>query len=71
LNIIGPEHPFFEKPAARYSTVAACAAWAVMELVFGDPFWSVLTMGLTGLAAWQLIFDYKPKAKNGDTDAKP
>jgi hypothetical protein len=41
-----------------------------MEWVFGDPFWGVLTTGLAGLAAWQLIYDYKPKTKNGDSDAK-
>jgi hypothetical protein len=70
LNIIGPEHPFFEKPAARYGTVAVCASWAIMEWAFGGPFWGVLTTGLTGLAAWQLIIDYKPKQKNGDSDAK-
>lgn len=75
LNIIGPEHPFFEKPLTRYLTVAVCVSWSVMEWVFGDPFWGVLTTGLAGLAAWQLILDYKPKTvtaeKQNDSNAKP
>ncbi len=75
MNIIGAEHPFFEKPVRRYATVAVCLSWAIMEWVIGDAFWGVLTTGLTGLAAWQLIIDYKPKPENAavksDSDAKP
>lgn len=71
MNIIGPEHPFFEKPAARYITVAVCVSWAMVEWAVGDAFWGVLTTGIAGLAAWQLIFNYKPQPKKSDTDAKP
>ena len=75
MNIIGAEHPFFEKPIRRYATVAVCVTWAIMEWVYGDAFWGVLTTGLSGLAAWQLIIDYKPKpesaGKTNDSSAKP
>ena len=69
MNIIGAEHPFFVKPVRRYVTVAVCVIWSVTEWIYGDPFWGVLTTGLAGLAAWQLIIDYKPKPESaGKTD---
>ncbi len=71
MDIIGAKHPFFKPASRRYATVAVTAAWAGFEWMIGDPFWSVLATGLTGLAAWQLILNYKAESTDGDSDAKP
>jgi hypothetical protein len=71
MDIIGAKHPFFKPARRRYITVGVTAAWACFEWIIGDPFWSILATGLTGLAAWQLILNYKPETTDGDSDAKP
>jgi hypothetical protein len=71
MDIIGANHPFFEVARRRYITVGVSAAWAVMEWVVGSPFWGVLATGVTCLAAYQLIYTYKPKPKDGQSDVKP
>jgi hypothetical protein len=39
-------HPFFLPVWRRYATIAACAAWAMFEWTWGDPFWATLASGL-------------------------
>jgi hypothetical protein len=71
MDIIGAKHPFYEVAWRRYSTVAICASWAVFECLFArSPFWGVLAVGVTGLAAYELIYAYKPKPKDAEHDAK-
>jgi hypothetical protein len=70
MDIIGAKHPFFEVAWRRYATVGVSAAWAVLEWALGSPFWGVLASGATALAAYELIFTYKPKPKDGQSDAQ-
>ena len=71
MDIIGAKHPFFKVASRRYITVAVCAGWAVAEWALGSPFWGVLATGVTGLAAYELIYTYKPNPADGQSDAKP
>ena len=71
MNLIDAGHPFFRVKWRRYAAVAASAILAIMEFWAGSPFFAVLFAGLAGLAAWQLIFTYKPPLDEGDPDAKP
>jgi hypothetical protein len=72
MDIIGAKHPFYEVAWRRYATVWACFGWALFEcLVARSPFWGVLAVGVTGMAAWELILNYKPKVKEPDHDPKP
>jgi hypothetical protein len=72
MDIIGAKHPFYEVAWRRYATVAACAVWALFEwLVAFSPFWGVLAVGVTALAAYELILTYKPNPKDAENDAKP
>lgn len=71
MNLIGAEHPFFRIAWRRYAVVAASALPAILEWTIGDPFWAVLFTGMTGLAGWELILNYKTPVEKGETDAKP
>jgi hypothetical protein len=71
MDIIGAKHPFFEVAWRRYATVAVSAVWAIVEWTLGSPFWGVLSTGVTCLAAYELIYAYKPKITDGSGDAKP
>ncbi|MGB8818094.1 MAG: DUF3329 domain-containing protein [Rhizobiaceae bacterium] len=72
MDIIGAKHPFFRIPWRRYATVGASAALTVMEWAIGNsPFWAILFTGVTCLAAWELILNYKQPIDKGETDAKP
>ena len=71
MDIIGAKHPFFEVAWRRYATVGVSAFWAILEWSLGSPFWGVLATGATGLAAYELIYAYKPKKTDGQNDAKP
>ena len=72
MDIIGAKHPFFEVEWRRRATVTACAIWALFEwFIAFSPFWGVLSTGLTGMAAYELIYAYKPKPKDPENDAKP
>jgi hypothetical protein len=72
MNIIGPEHPFYEVAWRRYATVAICVSWALFEWVLArSPFWGVLATGVAALAAYELILTYKPKPKDAENEPKP
>jgi hypothetical protein len=72
MDIIGAKHPFYEVAWRRYATVGMAAVWALFEwFVAFSPFWGVLASGVTGLAAWELILNYKPKPKDGSNEPKP
>jgi hypothetical protein len=72
MDIIGAKHPFYDVTWRRYATVGVCAGWALFEWVVAfSPFWGVLATGVTGLAAYELIYAYKPKPKDADYEPKP
>lgn len=39
---MGVDHPFFRPMYRRILTTGFCAAWALMELLNGAPFWAIL-----------------------------
>jgi hypothetical protein len=72
MDIIGAKHPFYEVAWRRYATVGICASWALFEcLIARSPFWGVLAIGVTGLAAYELLINYKPQPKDMENDPKP
>ena len=71
MNLIGAEHPFWAVAWRRYATVGSAAAWSIVEWTVGTPFWAVLFSGITGLAFYELIWNYKPPVDKGKTDAQP
>jgi hypothetical protein len=72
MDIVGAKHPFFEVAWRRYATVASCVIWTLFEwFIAHSPFWGVIAAGITGLAAYELILNYKPKPKDAENDAKP
>lgn len=76
MDIIGASHPFFRPATRRYVVVATCLIWAIVEWTFGDPFWGIISTGVLGLAAYELIWTYderhgdKSNKKDSGTDAK-
>jgi hypothetical protein len=73
MNIIGAEHPFFRPAIRRYTAVGTCVIWTIIEWSYGDPFWGVLSSGLAGLSAYELILTYDQKygSKSVDKDKTP
>lgn len=70
MDLIGAKHPFWTVAWRRYATVGSAAAWSVVEWTVGTPFWAVLFTGITGLAFYELIYNYKPPVDQGKTDVK-
>lgn len=60
MQLIDPSHGFYRKPWARIAVVAACAAWTVLEIFSGQPFWLVIAGAMTAYSAWMLLINFKP-----------
>ncbi|MGL4488551.1 MAG: DUF3329 domain-containing protein [Rhizobiaceae bacterium] len=77
MDIIGASHPFFRPAVRRYSVVAVCLIWTAVEWTFGDAFWGIISGGIFGLAAYELLWTYderhgaKTESKDVSPDAKP
>lgn len=59
-------HAFLDPLWRRALLVAACAGWAVVEMIYGDSFWSTLVSGMTIYAAYTYLYAYKPAGKAPD-----
>jgi hypothetical protein len=57
MRLLDPDHPFFAAAWRRWATVIAPAAWAVLELAWGNPGWAVLFGGAALYALWILILE--------------
>ncbi len=77
MDIIGASHPFFRPAIRRYVVVATCLIWTIVEWSFGEPFWGMISLGVFGLAAYELLWTYdarhgsKLENKDDTPDAKP
>jgi hypothetical protein len=77
MDIIGASHPFFKPAIRRYVVVATCLFWTILEWSFNQPFWGIISLGIFGLAAYELLWTYDEKhgnkstSKDTDPDAKP
>lgn len=58
--MIDPNHPFYQPLWRRVLIPAVCAAWAIFELVAGEPLWAVI-VGVTGAYATYKLFIEKRK----------
>ena len=69
-RLLDPDNPFFRPLWRRVATVGVAAAWALVELAFGNQTWAFVFGGLAAYAGWVLLVDFKPGdgAKGGPDD---
>jgi len=48
-------HPWLRPLWRRVVVSGVCAVWLVVEAAFGDPFFSVLAVGMCAYAAWDFF----------------
>ena len=71
MDLIGAKHPFYRVAWRRYATVAAAVVWALFEwIVASSPFWGMIATGVSALAGYELIYNYKPADTDGENNAK-
>lgn len=61
-------HAFLDPLWRRALLVAACAAWTIFEVFYGDRFWATLVGGMTIYGAWTYLYTYKPSVKAPDSE---
>jgi hypothetical protein len=59
-KFLDTDHPFFRPLWVRIVVVAVAAAWGILEIATGSPFWAILFLGLAAYAAWGFFFAQKP-----------
>ena len=52
---IDPNDPFFRRPTARWAAFLVPAAWAALEVWFGNYGWAMVMAALAGYAGYVLI----------------
>lgn len=57
---------FFRPFWRRAAIVAACAAWAVIELVYGQIGWAMLAGAATLYGIWSFFIAYRVKDEPGE-----
>lgn len=70
MQIIDPQHKFYQPLQVRIAVVAVCAAWFVFELYLGPSFWLVIIGALAVYTAWVLLIRFEP-AKTAATLSSP
>jgi hypothetical protein len=63
VKLIDPAHPFFRPAWRRWATAAVPAAWGLVELTTGEPFWAILFLAAGAYAFWVLVLSWKPPAE--------
>lgn len=58
MDIIGASHPFFRSAIRRKVIVATCLVWTLVEWIYGDPFWGIVSSGIFVLATHDLLWAY-------------
>ena len=61
MQLINPDHPFFQPAYRRWIIVLIPFAWAFVEMSYGSTIWAYLSAGIGGYLAWNLIFAW-PKS---------
>lgn len=61
MQLIDPDHPFFQPLWRRILLVVVPFAWAFVEMAYGNSIWAYLSAGIGGFLAWNLIFKWPKK----------
>ncbi|HEY8594969.1 MAG TPA: DUF3329 domain-containing protein [Devosiaceae bacterium] len=56
-------HPFFRPLWRRIATLAVCVGWAGFEVIWGEPTWALVAVGLFAYGFWTLIVKFAPEEK--------
>lgn len=56
----GEDHPFLRPLWRRIALVGFCVAWAIFEVVYGQPLWALIAAGMAAYGAWIFLIAYKP-----------
>ena len=56
------QHPFFIPLWRRIAVVAACLGWALLELSWGNPGWSILFGAIGSYCAHQFVVAFDAEA---------
>ena len=62
MRFLDPQHPFFKPLWRRVLTVAAPAAWGLVEHVNGQPGWAIIFFAAAAYAGYELFLAPKPSA---------
>ncbi|MCO5063970.1 MAG: DUF3329 domain-containing protein [Rhizobiaceae bacterium] len=61
-------HPFLDPLWRRVVLIGACAAWCVVELLYGTPMWATLVGAVTVYGAYAYLYAYTPSSRNTDKE---
>ena len=57
-------HLFFVPLWRRVAVVSFCAAWAVLEGLYGETVWMAVSLALAVWLGWAFFFAFKPREKD-------
>jgi len=60
MQLIDPNHPFYQPLWVRVVIVAACAGWFGIEMLAHQPFWATIAAGVAAYSAFALLLNFKP-----------
>lgn len=63
-NAFDTNHPFFVPLWRRVATVAFCAAWAVLEWLYGETVWMAVSLVLAVWLGWAFFVAFEPREKD-------
>lgn len=52
------DREFFKPKWRRVAITAFCAAWAMLEWYWQNPFWAVIATGATAYCYWEYIYKF-------------
>jgi len=61
MRFLDLHHPWFIPLWRRVLVTAFCAAWTLVELVSGGPFWVILFAALTVVCGYQFFIAFTPR----------
>lgn len=62
MKLLDKSHPFFQSRARRIFTVAAPAAWAMVEFWNGAIGWGFIFLAAAVYAGWELLVNFDASA---------
>lgn len=69
MQLIDPNHPIYRPLWVRLLIVGICAAWTVVEIITGEPFWVVIVGAMAIYSAYVLLFTFKPSPPEAEKPA--
>lgn len=64
-NALDLRHPFFNSLWRRIVLVCLLAVWAVIEILYGNPYWALLAGGLGAYVAYVFFAVSDPSKPDG------